>query len=125
MAEIQRGAAVSEMGERKSRVDAERLLAVGQGAIGFSADVPKIGVVDESRRVARIDLDRLIEIRLSLAEIALEREGKAALRIGGGKLSTTGGAGSDDGRTTGDPIVGAGVGSAALRFHVAGLGQNN
>lgn len=100
-----------------------RLLAVGQGAIGFSADVPKIGAVDESRRVARIDLDRLIEIRLSLAEIALEREGKAALRIGGGKLST--GAGSDDGRTTGDPIVGAGVGSAALRFHVAGLGQNN
>jgi hypothetical protein len=72
-------------------------------------------------RIIRGDLDGLIEIVLGLIEIALKREGEAALRIGGRQFRAARLPGVNDGRTALHPVFGRALGSLAELLRVGGL----
>jgi hypothetical protein len=105
LAEIKLRAAADEMGHRQIRIETNRLLSVGQGAIVLMAHGPEIGAIGVGVRKFRIDLDGLIEIGFRLGQAALDRAGETALRIGCGKGPAADSAGIDHLRATRDGFV--------------------
>jgi hypothetical protein len=100
-------------------MEPKRGLGIRHGTLRLVRNRPEIRAIDIGLRIIRGDLDGLIEIVLGLIEIALKREGEAALRIGGRQFRAARLPGVNDGRTTLHPVFA--LGSLAELLRIGGL----
>src|SRR5207344_3213312 len=93
-------------GEGVARIDPDRLVEVGDGAVEVALVAPHQAAIGEGGRIGLVGADRLVVVGERAVEVVLLPKGVAAIVVGDREIATALAAGGDDGGAAANAGVG-------------------